>query len=65
MSKKNPKYALRYVARMGALRLLASGALHKRWTPGQRRHWTTAFNALQALAGVKTRIKDGKLTSKG
>lgn len=62
---KRKDHSLRHVARMGALRILAAGALHTRWTVPQRRQWTSAFNALQALAGVKTRIKGGKLTSKG
>lgn len=53
---------MKNVARGCALALLNASDRKKKWTPEERRHWTTAFNALQRLAGKKIIMRGGKLT---
>lgn len=55
--------SMKYVARGAALSLLKAGSAKKRWTPAERKDWTTAFNALQRLAGKKIQWRRGKLVS--
>lgn len=46
---------MKKIARQMALGLLKAGSRRRTWTPGEKRAWTTAFNALQRLAGKKIR----------
>ena len=52
---------MKKIARQCAVLLLRSGGRHRSWTPNQKRDWTTAFNALQRLAGKTIRANAGQL----
>lgn len=54
---------MKQTARKCALAILDAGSRKRNWTPGQKRDWSAAFNALQRLAGKKIVFVGGKLKS--
>jgi hypothetical protein len=55
--------SMKRTSRECAMSLLLAADRKRTWTPEERRLFATAFNALQKLAGKKTRMVRGKLNS--